>query len=84
MVIAEPCVGTKDTACVAACPVDCIHPKKNASHGHGRPSFDQVSQLPIDISPWMIYQRSEYYAENHDPRPQDSRPIDVDPLQPRV
>jgi len=55
MVIAEPCVGTKDTACVAACPVDCIHPKKNASHGDGRPSFDQVSQLYIDISPWMVY-----------------------------
>ena len=28
-VIAEPCVGTKDTACVDACPVDCIHPKKD-------------------------------------------------------
>ncbi len=26
-VIAEPCVGVKDTACVDACPVDCIHPK---------------------------------------------------------
>src|SRR6185369_1378005 len=25
-VIAEPCIGTKDTACVDACPVDCIHP----------------------------------------------------------
>ena len=23
--IAEPCVGVKDTACVAVCPVDCIH-----------------------------------------------------------
>ena len=28
-VIAEPCIGTKDTACVDACPVDCIHPRKN-------------------------------------------------------
>jgi NAD-dependent dihydropyrimidine dehydrogenase PreA subunit len=28
-VIAEPCIGTKDTACVDACPVDCIHPTKN-------------------------------------------------------
>jgi ferredoxin len=28
-VIAEPCIGTKDTACVDACPVDCIHPKKD-------------------------------------------------------
>jgi NAD-dependent dihydropyrimidine dehydrogenase PreA subunit len=24
-VIAEPCVGTKDKACVAACPVSCIY-----------------------------------------------------------
>jgi ferredoxin len=24
-VICEPCVGVKDKACVAACPVDCIH-----------------------------------------------------------
>jgi NAD-dependent dihydropyrimidine dehydrogenase PreA subunit len=28
-VIAEPCIGTKDTACVDVCPVDCIHPKKD-------------------------------------------------------
>ncbi len=28
-VIAEPCIGTKDTACVDACPVDCIHPKSD-------------------------------------------------------
>ena len=82
MVIAEPCVGTKDTACVAACPVDCIHPKKNASHGHGRPSFDEVSQryFALDDIPekWSTTQKL------HDPRPQDSRPIHVDPLQPRV
>ena len=25
----EPCVGTKDTACVDVCPVDCIHPRKD-------------------------------------------------------
>lgn len=24
-VIAEPCIGTKDAACVEVCPVDCIH-----------------------------------------------------------
>ena len=24
-IICEPCVGTKDTACVDVCPVDCIH-----------------------------------------------------------
>lgn len=27
-VIAEPCINTKDTACVEVCPVDCIHPTK--------------------------------------------------------
>ncbi len=24
-IIAEPCIGVKDKACVEACPVDCIH-----------------------------------------------------------
>jgi ferredoxin len=41
-VIAEPCIGTKDTACVNVCPVDCIHPKKDES-GHA-----EVDQLFID------------------------------------
>ncbi len=30
-VIAEPCVGTKDTACVEVCPVDCIHEAEDGS-----------------------------------------------------
>lgn len=30
-VIAEPCIGTKDAACVEVCPVDCIHPKKESA-----------------------------------------------------
>ena len=33
-VICEPCIGTKDTACVDACPVDCIHPKKDEAAGY--------------------------------------------------
>ena len=41
-VIAEPCIGTKDTACVDACPVDCIHPRKNED------SFATDTQLYID------------------------------------
>ena len=41
-VIAEPCIGTKDTACVDACPVDCIHPKKDES------AFESSEQLYID------------------------------------
>jgi NAD-dependent dihydropyrimidine dehydrogenase PreA subunit len=46
-VIAEPCVGTKDTASVDACPVYCISPKMNTSYD-SRPGFDEVSQLYID------------------------------------
>jgi ferredoxin len=41
-VIAEPCVNTKDTACVEVCPVDCIHPKKDA------PEFASETKLYID------------------------------------
>ena len=33
-VITDPCIGTKDTACVDVCPVDCIHPRKD------EPEFD--------------------------------------------
>jgi ferredoxin len=41
-VIAEPCIGTKDAACVDACPVDCIHPKKD------EPPFANEQMLYID------------------------------------
>jgi ferredoxin len=41
-VIAEPCIGTKDTACVDVCPVDCIHPKKD------EPNFEAFEQLYIE------------------------------------
>jgi NAD-dependent dihydropyrimidine dehydrogenase PreA subunit len=41
-VIAEPCIGTKDAACVDACPVDCIHPKKDEA------GFAEADQLFID------------------------------------
>jgi len=44
----RPCIGVKDTACVDACPVDCIHPKKGTPYDDGRPSFDEVSQVYID------------------------------------
>jgi len=40
-VIAEPCIGTKDTACVDVCPVDCIHPRKD------EPNFESETQLYI-------------------------------------
>ena len=41
-IIAEPCIGTKDTACVDACPVDCIHPKRD------EPEFENEEMLYID------------------------------------
>ena len=41
-IIAEPCIGTKDTACVDACPVDCIHPRKD------EPAFEGEKMLYID------------------------------------
>ena len=28
-IITDPCIGTKDHACVDVCPVDCIHPRKD-------------------------------------------------------
>ncbi|GIL15105.1 MAG: ferredoxin [Chloroflexota bacterium] len=41
-VIAEPCIGVKDTACVNVCPVDCIHPRQDES------DFANSPQLYID------------------------------------
>jgi NAD-dependent dihydropyrimidine dehydrogenase PreA subunit len=40
--IAEPCIGTKDTACVDVCPVDGLHPGKNEN------GYDLVEQLYIN------------------------------------
>ena len=41
-VITEPCIGTKDTACVDVCPVDCIHPRKD------EPGYADSTMLFID------------------------------------
>ena len=40
-IICEPCIGTKDSACVDVCPVDCIHPGKEES------GFDSAEMLYI-------------------------------------
>ena len=40
-IICEPCVGTKDTACVDVCPVDCIHPRKD------EPAYEAAEMLFI-------------------------------------
>ena len=41
-VIAKPCSGVKDTACVVVCPVDVIHPTRDET------DFERVDQLFID------------------------------------
>jgi len=41
-IIALPCIGVKDTACVAICPCDCIHPTKNEA------DFQSAEMLYID------------------------------------
>jgi NAD-dependent dihydropyrimidine dehydrogenase PreA subunit len=40
-IITDPCIGTKDSACVDVCPVDCIHPRKD------EPEFEKTSMLYI-------------------------------------
>ena len=40
-IITDPCIETKDTACVDVCPVDCIHPRKD------EPEFAEMSMLYI-------------------------------------
>ena len=41
-VIALPCIGVKDTACVTVCPCDCIHPRKDEA------GFAEAEMLYID------------------------------------
>jgi len=40
-VITDPCIGTKDAACVDVCPVDCLHPRKD------EPEIEQTTILYI-------------------------------------
>ena len=40
-IITDPCIDTKDPACVDVCPVDCIHPRKD------EPEFAQATMLYI-------------------------------------
>ena len=40
-IITDPCIETKDTACVDVCPVDCIHPRKD------EPEFALTTMLYI-------------------------------------
>src|SRR5262249_12989656 len=40
-IITDPCIFTKDTACVDVCPVVCIHPRKD------EPEFETATMLYI-------------------------------------
>ena len=40
-IITDPCIDTKDHACVDVCPVDCIHPRKE------EPEFETARMLYI-------------------------------------
>ena len=63
-IIAEPCVGTCDTACVEVCPVDCIHgpeDKTGAGAEAKADGFDpEGKQLYIDPEEWSKYTKINY------------------------
>ena len=44
-VIAQPCIGTCDTACVPVCPVECIYPEE------GYPEGEDTGRLQLYIHP---------------------------------
>ena len=58
-IIAEPCVGTCDTACVEVCPVDCIHgpdDKSGAGAEAKADGFDPAGkQLYIDPEELILH-----------------------------
>jgi ferredoxin len=71
-IIAEPCIGTKDRACVDVCPVDCIyedaeqlwiHPDECIDCGACEPECPVTAIFPEeDVPPkW-----TEYIAKNRD------------------
>lgn len=41
-VIAEPCIGSRDSSCVDVCPVSCIHPTPDEA------DYEQTEMLYID------------------------------------
>ena len=51
-VIADPCVGTCDTACVSVCPVDCIHgPIDKDGAGAEVEGLESVAGMQLYIHP---------------------------------
>ena len=50
-IIAEPCIGTKDTACVDVCPVDCIHGDDTSPQLYINPNDCIDCTLCVDACP---------------------------------
>ena len=49
-IIADPCVGTCDTACVEVCPVDCIHgPEDKEGAGAEAKSRNSIPRIRCSI-----------------------------------
>ena len=53
-IIAEPCVGVCDTACVEVCPVDCIHFTKDKDVG------EEAKTEGYDPEEWNKYVKMNY------------------------
>ena len=58
-IITEPCIGTKDSACVDVCPVDCIHPRKDEGDFEGQTQlglalFELAAPLKSSIARWRL------------------------------
>ena len=68
-IIAEPCVGVCDTACVEVCPVDCIHFTKDKDIGaeakaegfdpEGKQLYIDPEECPVEA----IFEETEVPAE---------------------
>ena len=78
-VIAGPCIGVKDTACVDACPVDCIHPKKGTNYDDGRPSFGEVSIQVADNPDLLKYTEKEFRSTHLGKAISVTPPVDAVP-----
>ena len=59
-IITDPCIETKDTACVDVCPVDCIHPRKDEAefaeatmlYAFWRETFPEWAGQGSNLRPW--------------------------------
>jgi NAD-dependent dihydropyrimidine dehydrogenase PreA subunit len=71
-VIAEPCIGVKDRACVDVCPVDCIYEGEDQLYIHPDECIDCgacVPECPVDaifIDEEVPAEWASYIAKNRD------------------